>query len=132
MEIFVLGIVLVAVASMVIGMVWYSLPVFGKPWMKETGITMESAGNDSKVGYLLTTLGSLVMGSAFNYLVVATNTTTAANGAVLGLLVWVGFVATSFLATYTFSQKSFRLYLIDSTYFLASFIAAGIIMGYFN
>lgn len=132
MELFILGIIGVGVLSMVVGFVWYSMQLFGKPWMKEVGLSMEDIGQGPGMGYLVTTVMSLVMAIVMNVFVVYTNTTTVVNGALLGLLAWVGFVAYAFGTNYIFEKRSLKLFLIDSGYFLVVLVAAGAIMGYFN
>src|SRR3989337_3239270 len=55
-----LAVVVAAVASMIIGAIWYSPRVFGKMWMRLTGNTMgQTAGQSAGRGYLVTFIGSL-------------------------------------------------------------------------
>lgn len=126
-----IAVVLVAVASMGIGFVWYSTSLFGKPWMKEVGKNMEEL-KGAGVGYFLTAMGSLIMGIIMHIVMNYTNTTKVIDGAFLGIILWLGFVATSFLTNYVFAGRSLKLFLIDIGYFLITFIAAGAIIGYFK
>ncbi len=129
MEISILAVILSAVASMVIGFAWYSNVLFSKPWMKETGVSMSNEGKGAGMGYLLTTVGSIVMAVVLSVFMNLTKTEGLVNGLFIGFLAWLGFVAPSYMATYIFSGKSLKLYLIDCGYFLASFLAAGAIIG---
>jgi hypothetical protein len=128
-EINVLAVVLIAVASMVIGFVWYSPMLFANAWMKEIGLKMEDLKGGSGVGYLMTTIGSVIMAIVMGILVSYLNITRVIDGVFLGVLIWVGFVATSFMANYIFSHKSLRLFLIDCGYFFVSLATAGAIYG---
>ncbi len=57
-----LAVVVAAVASMIIGAIWYSPRVFGRMWMRLTGKTMDQmAGQNAGRAYLVTFFGSLVM-----------------------------------------------------------------------
>jgi hypothetical protein len=124
----ILAVILVAVSNMAIGFVWYSMKGFGKAWMKENKFTMEDISGGPDLGYLFVTLTSLVMGIVMSIFVQKTGTTEIIDGAFLGLLAWVGFTAPAFIANYTFSKKSFKLFLIDSLYYLVTMIMAGIIV----
>jgi hypothetical protein len=129
MQISILAVVLSAVAAMAIGFVWYSMSVFGKPWMEESGLTMEKIGNGPGVGYMLVTLTSALTGAMFSFFATRLGVKTVVEGLTLAVLLWVGFVATSYAATYVFSQKSLKLYLIDTGYYLSLLLAVGVIVG---
>lgn len=51
------------------------------------------------------------------------------SGIIAGALVSIAWVATSFGTNYLFARKSFRLFLIDSGYFVVFFIVMGAILG---
>ena len=124
-----LAVVVAALLSMVIGFVWYSLKVFGKPWMKETGLTMKDIGNGPGADkYVLVTVSSLVQAYVLAHFVDYTSATTWVEGAVTGFWLWAGFVATAYTATYVFTKKSVRLWTIDTGYFLALLLVQGALL----
>jgi hypothetical protein len=123
-----LAVVVAGLASMAIGFVWYSLKVFGHSWMKETKLTMKDIGNGPGAGYALVTVGSLLQAYVLAHFVDFTEAATWFEGLVTGTWVWIGFVATAYAATYVFSQKSFKLWMIDAGYFLAVLMAQGAIL----
>ncbi len=127
MQINILAVVAVVILTMAIGFVWYSNILFAKPWMKLVGLKMEDVSSPG-IGYLLTTVGSIVMAIVMTIFIDYTGTATAVDGAFLGLLAWLGFTGPSFLANYTFGQKPLKLYLIDSTYFLVVFVLSGALL----
>ncbi len=53
---------------------------------------------------------------------------SAAHGAIIGFMSWLGFAASTSYATATFSGKPNQLWLIDTAYNLVSFVIAGIIL----
>src|SRR3989304_2240917 len=57
-----LAVVVAAVASMIIGAIWYSPRVFGRRWWRVTGKTMDqSAGQSGRRDYLVTFIGARVI-----------------------------------------------------------------------
>ena len=72
-----LAVVVAAVASMIIGAIWYSPRVFGRMWMRLTGKTMDQmAGQSAGRGYLVTFIGSLVTAWVLAVFVDFTNATS--------------------------------------------------------
>jgi hypothetical protein len=114
--------------SMAIGFAWYSLSVFGKSWMKESKLTMKDIGNGPGSGYALVTIGSLLQAYVLAHFVDFTNATTWVEGAVTGTWIWIGFVGTAYAATYVFSQRSLKLWMIDAGYFLVVLMAQGAVL----
>lgn len=116
-----------AILSMVLGFIWYSPTVFGKQWLKLKGLTPEKLQEQKNKGmekiYAVTFLSSLVMAYVLAHFVDYTQAKTLEQGAQTGFWIWLGFVATVMLAGVLFGGKSFRLYLIESGYHLASLIA---------
>ena len=54
--------------------------------------------------------------------------TGAVHGAFFGFMAWLGFAAPTSYATALFSGKPKQLWLIDSMYYLVSFVLAGLIL----
>jgi len=54
--------------------------------------------------------------------------TSALEGAMLGAVVWLGFVATILINPVLFEGKSWTLYLINSGYQLVCLLVAGVIL----
>ena len=51
--------------------------------------------------------------------------TTVGGGLWYAFVIWIGFIATSFLTNYQFSRRPMALYLIDSLYYLVGMLIAG-------
>ncbi len=84
-----------AVACMILGMIWYG-PLFGKKWSKLTGMKQEDMGGGKKempkaaaAGLITAAVSAYVLG-AFIKMVGATG---AVEGAAVGAMAWLGFVA---------------------------------------
>lgn len=126
-----IAVVVATVVSIAIGFGWYSMSVFGKQWMKMTGLTkeaLEKAKKDMGPKYGIMVLGSLVMAFVLAVLVKLAWSQTAIGGAKVGALAWLGFVATVGLNSFVFENKPFQLYLINVTYYLVSLVVMGAIL----
>lgn len=123
-----------SLASFVIGMLWYG-PLFGKRWMKEMGISEKSAKKSGKEGCVSMQqalagnfVATLVMAYVLSMFLGFTQATTAYAGAVVGLWLWLGFVATTAINESLFGGKSLTLYVINSLNVLVSMLTMGAIL----
>ncbi len=130
-----IALLVASLASFVIGMLWYG-PLFGKRWMKEMGIN-EKAKKSAKGGKACVSMQQALAGNFVATLVMAyvlsmflgfTQATTAYAGAVVGLWLWLGFVATTAINESLFGGKSLTLYAINSLNVLVSMLTMGAIL----
>ncbi len=117
----------VAVMVMAVGMVWYSLQVFGKKWMSDVGLSLEVMNKAPVASYVVSIVASLVLGVFMDYFATRLNLHTWQGGLVLGAKMWLAFVATSMAMNYVFARRPRRLFLIDVGYQLVIFVLAGLI-----
>lgn len=117
----------VAVMVMAVGMVWYSLQVFGKKWMSDVGLSLEVMNKAPVASYIVSIVASLVLGVFMDYFATRLNLHTWQGGLVLGAKMWLAFVATSMAMNYVFARRPRRLFLIDVGYQLVIFVLAGLI-----
>ncbi len=126
--------VLVATLStFVVGWLWYG-PLFGKAWMKESGITEEQAqqGNMAKI-FGLSFVFELIM--AFNLAMFFYGSPEAAagidagTGAFYGFLTGFGWVFFAHAVAGLFEQKSWKYIFINGGYWTVAFTVMGLILG---
>ncbi len=122
-----LAVVAATVVNMVLGTVWYLPAVFGNAWMKELGKTREQLGNPGPA-YALMLVGSFVQSAVLALLVKALQAPGAADGAMIGLVTGIGFVATTFLGEAVFSGKSAKLYGINVGFYLLALVVNGALL----
>ncbi len=129
-----LAVLAAAVASMVVGFVWYSPLLFAKPWTILMGYDPNDAAKMAEMRkgagklYGISFVCSLLAAFILGHLVGVATIHSAFHGAHLGLAVWLGFVATVQLTDTLFGKKPFKLYLINTGYQLVCFLAMGAIM----
>ncbi len=131
-----LAVMLSAIASMVIGFIWYSPLLFAKPWMKLMGYTSNSLkeaqkkmGTNYFLSFVLTLVSAYVLSHVtflsqyfFKYDKLST-------GLISAFWMWLGFVMPIQMSDFLFGGKKFKLFAINTGYQLASMIAMGLIIG---
>lgn len=123
-----LAVLVAAFVPIVLGALWYSPLLFADRWMRAVGRTREELG-DAALGYLLSAVGALVTSYALARIVRWAEVDDIWNGALVGGLVWVGFVATVLAVTTYFGGKPRALWLIDAGYQLVALVLMGAIHG---
>jgi hypothetical protein len=115
-------------ASMLIGYIWYSKPLFGNVWAKLTGMTEEKAKKGFAKAIIGMVLAALLLSHIMSHFIDYVGANTAALGATTGFWAWLGFVVTTKGADYLFSHKPLKLYALDIGYHLIEFVAIGTIL----
>jgi hypothetical protein len=127
-----LAVLVAAIVNMAIGALWYSPSLFGKRWMELVGIRPEDAERraaGARRAYSWTFVASLVMAYALARILWYAKIGSLGGGAAIGLLVWLGFVATTTGANYLFENRPCRLYKINVGYPLVSLVVMGALLG---
>jgi hypothetical protein len=122
------AILVAALVPVVIGGVWYSPMLFARPWMRAVGRTPEQLSGAS-LGYALSAVGAVVMSYALARILRWAEVDDPWNGALVGALAWLGFVATVLAVNTYFGGRSRVLWAIDAGYQLLSLVAMGAILG---
>lgn len=116
------AVVAAAVASMAVGFIWYG-PLFGKAWMKLSGLKEMGDKKDMPKNYAIMFVASLV--SAYVLSVLGASFQTA-------FWVWLGFQATLLLHGVLFEGQSWNLYFLKAGHQLVSLLAMSWVLSYFK
>lgn len=134
-----LGVLLGGVASMVIGFLWYSKVLFGKPWSRLRGLTDEALNADQKsvgkfygLSFVLALLTSYVLAHVIDFSLYYYGNPPVATGLTSGFFMWIGFVMPVQFTSEMFGDKKWKLFLINTGYQLAWLLAAGAIIGWLD
>jgi len=123
------AIVVSAVAYWILGALWYGV-LFGRQWMALEGITMEQAKRVNPVlPYLITFVLNLLMAFVLAQLCLWRNANTAARGAAVGVLLWIGIVGPIVATTYMYEMRPKELFAINEFYPLVGLCLMGVILG---
>ena len=124
-----------AVATMVLGFLWYSPVLFAKPWTTLMGYDpndkeklaemQKSAGPAYGMSLVASILSAFVLGK----IITLTHIASVPYGMKIGMAVWLAFVTTVQLTNALFSKQPFKLYMINTGYQLLCYLAMGAIMG---
>ena len=126
-----LAIIIAAIANMIIGFLWYGTWAFGKSWLTLSGRTM-GEGFPAGPGplYAMTAAAAIVQAITMSWFVAQTGANSGAAGAIIGLYVGLGFVATAMFAEVLFAGRHPRLFAITAGYSVVAAIVQGIIIGF--
>ena len=126
-----LAVVIAAVVTFVLGGLWYG-PLFGKVWRVAEGQTEPQPDHQKHPAF--------VYGLSFVLMLVAAAVLALALGPDpnvqrsfgVGLVVGVGWVATSFGVNYLFAGRRLALFAVDAGYNVVLFALMGLVLGLFG
>ena len=128
-----LAILVVSIVSFIIGMLWYSPLLFGNVWVKLMGFNEEDIKKAKEKGMaknmIVVFISVLVMTYVLAYLIDLLAYSDAGSGAILGFIIWLGFLATSMLGSVLWEGKPAALYLINTSHYLVVLVVSGAILG---
>ncbi len=123
-----------AIATMVIGFLWYSPLLFANPWMRLMGTDPSDKAKVAEMQksagklYSLSFLASIVSAVALAKIIDLTNVNTIPYGMKVGFAVWLAFVTTVQLTGALFGKQPAKLYLINTGYQLVCYLVMGAIL----
>lgn len=129
-----LPVLVAAIATMVIGFLWFSPLLFARPWMVAMGYDpndkakMDAMRKSAGKSYAIAFLASLVSAFVLAKIIDLTTVNTALYGMKVAFAIWLGFVTTVQLTAKLFENKPTKLYLINTGYQLVCYLAMGAII----
>lgn len=131
-EIDYLAVVVATLAAFVLGALWYSPVLFGRPWMRVQGFSDDQARRlreGAGQAYFVALLCYLVVALIAAVLMSLTGFGSWEKGLLLGFLFWLGFAAPLGLTGNVFSNQGIGVWLIDTGYQLLALLLVGMILG---
>jgi hypothetical protein len=123
-----LAVLIAAAVGFLIGGAWYSPYVFGKLWARLSPLTDEEMRARSRPAFITAFVALLVSAYALALLLKAVGAAAPAQGALIGFLVWFGFVGPVTLSDAMFGAKPVKLWVLDTSYRLVSTVAMGVLL----
>lgn len=122
-----LAIIVVALINIILNAFWYSPRVFGTMWANSLNKSTQELV-PSVWQYTGSFITSLIMAWVLAVLVVSLGIVTIGQAALLGLILWLGFVATTHFGGVVWADKPLKVYFIDSAIVLLSLVIMAIIL----
>jgi hypothetical protein len=128
------SVLVAAVATMILGFLWYSPLLFAKPWTLAMGYDPNDKAkmDEMRTGagklYGITFVASLISAFVLAKIIDVTTVNAVLYGMKIGFAVWLGFVTTVQLTSTLFKRRPIKLYLIDTGYQLVCYLLMGAIL----
>jgi hypothetical protein len=127
------AILVTATAGFMVGGLWYI--VLGKPWTRVSGLGPDQlrvgAALAYGLGFVCTFVMAYVMARLTDYVFKVQNKTIG-NGLLLGLMIWIGFVATTGLTNDLFGRRPLVRWVIESGHHLVVLLLMGAMLAYWQ
>jgi len=129
-----LAVFVAAIASMILGFLWYSPILFARPWTRLMGIDPDDKAKLAEMQkgagklYAISFVASLVSALVLAKIIDVTTVVTIPYGMKVGFAVWLGFVASVQLTGALFSKQPFQLFLLNTGYQLVCYLTMGAIL----
>ena len=121
-------VVIAAIASMVVGALWYSPALFAKPWMQLVGKSQEDLKKGATQGYIVSAIAALVTAYVLAHFAVYAGAKTWQDGVITGFWAWLGFVATTKTVEVVFEGRRKKLLAINIGQHLVGLVVMGAIL----
>lgn len=129
-----LAILVAAVASMILGFLWYSPLLFAKAWVREMGYDindkakMEEMRKSAGPAYAGSFVASLLSAFTLALILHGLRAEDLHFGIMASFHIWLGFVATVQFTGALFAKQSMKLFAINTLYQLVCYVVMGIIL----
>jgi len=121
-----------AIVSFGIGALWYSSFLFGKEWMSLIKVSDKDIEGMKARGmwksYIIHFVATLISLLVLGFAIAAIGVVNAGDGAIIGFLAWLGFVAPIGVSELLWKKVSMKLVMIDSINILLSLVISGAII----
>ena len=122
-----MAILVAALIQFFLGALWYSL-FFAKPWMALTGHTPGERPKGAIVAMFSSFIGGLILSLVLAHVVAWSGVGTVGWGAVIGFICWLGCIAAPLLSETLYEKRPYRLFAINSGYWLVSLLISGALL----
>ncbi|HEY0673282.1 MAG TPA: DUF1761 domain-containing protein [Longimicrobiales bacterium] len=125
-----LAVLVAALSTFILGGLWYG-PLFGRSWMRASGMTEEraNAGNKGRI-FGLSLVLQFIAALVLDMFIGAEG--NLAFGTAAGAAVGIFWVATAFAVVYLFEQRPVGHWAVNAFYHIVSYTVMGAILGGWN
>lgn len=124
-----LAVVACVVISMISGSIWYNPKTLFPAWWAVVGGGKSQPGMENMgLTWGLTVVSSFVQAVSMAFMVKAMGVTTAASGAMVGFMLWMGFIAPTYLVNKLFAGHGLKIWAIEIGNHLVNFLLFGALL----
>lgn len=131
-----IAVLIAAVASMVVGFVWYMPQLFGKEWARLSGRSlaeMSPKGPEAAKMYAISAVLALVTAYVLYHVITMSlayfNYSPLMTGLTSAFWMWLGFVMPVQATEVLFGGKTWKLFGINTGYQLVALLVMGVVIG---
>lgn len=114
-----------AVILWLLGAVWYSPVLFARPWMAMVKVPSEGKNRKMLTGMISSFILDIVMAFVLDHVIKWSGADSFAMGALVGFIMWLGFIAAPGLPQGIYEGRPFKLFAINTGYMLVGLIVIG-------
>jgi hypothetical protein len=122
------AVIIAAVFALVFGFIYYAPQVMGNRWMAYLATTRAQLGNPAPTGMLAGIVASLLNSWVLAVLSLNLGGTSFSDGAMLGAICWLGFMATLTAAQVGFLKQPWGLWVVNNIHNVIAQIVMGAIV----
>ena len=127
-----LAVLVSTIVSMAIGAFWYSPAGFGKKWMELMNITKANIDKAKQKGmtksYITAFIALFILNFVLANIIMTAQAISWFEGLQVGLVMWLGFIATVMIGSILWESKPVKLYLINVLHYAVVLAIAGAIL----
>lgn len=125
-----LAVLVAALASMVVGAIYYSPPLFGKAWMKMIGLKPSQAKKDQSMGYVLGAIAGLVTAFVLAHILDMTGAEEWVLALQTTFWVWLGFFATTTLHRVAWEKSGWDWWFLTNGNWFLTLLTMAMVLTY--
>ncbi len=124
-----LAVILSTILQWFIGVIWYSPALFGRAWHAAIDNRTGTKKPNEIAGMFAIGIGNLIVSFMVLYFLSMTGVAGLKYGAIIGFRMWLGFLAAPLFAQYIYERRPFKLFVINSGYWLVALMVSGALLG---
>ncbi|MGB6691760.1 MAG: DUF1761 domain-containing protein [Terracidiphilus sp.] len=119
------AILVAALFQWFLGALWYSPPLFAKPWMAIVGRQKGDNKSGLATGMISSLICDLILSFVLAHVVIWSGSMSFGHGALAGFIMWAGFIACPSLPQGIYEGRPFKLFSINGGYWLVALLVSG-------
>lgn len=113
----------------ILGGAWYSPVLFAKPWMALVGFQRDESKRKAMVGGMIASLiGDLLVAFVLAHVIAWSGADSVGWGLLIGFIMWLGFFAAPHFPQGIYESRPFKLFAINSGYWLVGLLVIGVLL----